>query len=155
MKEFFVSTLSAITLLALLDILVTKTKNGKVVKMVISLVATFLISVPIIKIFKGENNFNSYVTSDELYLKYLDNLEEETIKSEIKITLNIANFKYKDICVLFEDGADGKILKKLIIILDKGVIIDKNEHINMIENAKLLLEKVIDVNKVEIEIETD
>ena len=155
MKEFFISTLSAITILALLDILVTKTKNGKVVKMVISLVATFLISVPIVKIFKGENNFNNNITSDELYLEYLDKLEDETIYRKIKIALNIGNFEYRDIEVVFEDNTNCKVLKKLIIILDKGVIIDSAEHINMIENAKKLLEKVIDVKKVEIEIETD
>lgn len=154
MSKYFLSTLSVIFLLSILDILVSKTKNGKAARAVISLVATFILITPILSIFKIDNAESS-IFRDELYLNYLENLEDETIRRKLKIALNVGNFEYLDLLVEFENDGENKNLKKVTIILPKGVILDNAEHINMIEKAKTLLEKEIDVLKVKIEIETD
>ncbi len=154
MNKYFISTLSVIFLLSILDILVSKTKNGKAVRAVISLIATFILITPILSIFKV-NSGENLLLSDELYLNYLENLEDETVRRKLKIALNIGDFEYLDLFVEFENDGRNKNLKKVTIILPKGVILGSDEHINMIEKAKTLLEKEIDVLKVKIEIETD
>lgn len=112
MKDYFIATILIILFLSIVDLIVTKSKNGKVVKMVISLVSVTLLSAPIVSIVKnGSINFDSY-TIDYEYSNHLLNLESSIIKSKIKTALNDINFTYEDVnlCVLSQN--DSVELKK-------------------------------------------
>ena len=154
MKDYFIATILIILFLSIVDLIVTKSKNGKVVKMVISLVSVTLLSAPIVSIVKnGSINFDSY-TIDYEYSNHLLNLETSIIKSKIKTALNDINFVYEDVnlCVLSQN--DSVELKKIIIKVKNEVIIGSDAHINMIESVKSALKNIIDTDLVVIEIES-
>lgn len=153
MNGYFLSTLSVIIILAFFDAIVSKTKNGKSVKIIISLFSTFLLLTPILKVFKG-GDFNSNLSSISYYEEYLNSLEDEVMLSKIKFALNRGNLNFNDVLVVYENTESEKTLIKITIFFNDLVINDENENINMLENVKKLLENTIDVNKVEIEIET-
>lgn len=154
MNSYLVSTLSVITLLSFLEIIVSKTSNGKAVKTVISLICTFMLIVPVVSILKGENNYNEALVSENSYYKHLEVLQESAVLQNVKFALNKGDFKYFDTSVEYEFNGDIKSISKIKIILDKGVIISQDERINMIKEVKTLLSEVVDVEEVEIEIET-
>ena len=153
MNDYFLSTLSGIINLAFFDAIVSKTKNGKSVKIIISLFSTFLLLSPILKVFKG-GDFNSNLSSISYNEEYLNSLEDEVMLSKIKFALNRGNLNFNDVLVVYENTESEKTLIKITIFFNDSVINDENENINMLENVKKLLENTIDVNKVEIEIET-
>ena len=153
MNGYFLSTLSVIIILAFFDAIVSKTKNGKSVKIIISLFSTFLLLSPILKVFKG-GDFNSNLSSISYYEEYLNSLEDEVVLSKIIFALNRGKLNFNDVLVVYENTESEKTLIKITIFLSESVINDENENINMLENVKKLLENTVDVNKVEIEIET-
>ena len=53
MNSFFVEALSAITFLAVFDLLISKSNNGKLVKIVISLISVTILAFPIVSIVKN------------------------------------------------------------------------------------------------------
>lgn len=140
-------------ILAFFDTLVSKTKNGKSVKIIISLFSTFLLLIPILKVFKG-GDISVNLSSISYYEEYLDSLEDEVVLSKIKFALNRGDINFDDVKVKYENIESEKTLIKITIFLSGSVINDENENINMLENVKKLLENTVDVNKVEIEIET-
>ena len=140
-------------ILAFFDTLVSKTKNGKSVKIIISLFSTFLLLIPILKVFKG-GDISVNLSSISYYEEYLDSLEDEVVLSKIKFALNRGDINFDDVKVKYENIESEKTLIKITIFFNDSVINDENENINMLENVKKLLENTIDVNKVEIEIET-
>ena len=98
MNGYFLSTLSVIIILAFFDAIVSKTKNGKSVKIIISLFSTFLLLTPILKVFKG-GDFNSNLSSISYYEEYLNSLEDEVVLSKIKFALNRGNLNFNDVKV--------------------------------------------------------
>lgn len=155
MSGYLVSTLSIITVLAFLDILVSKTRNGRAVKTVISLITTFMLVLPVVSILKGEGFSNEVLDSNSFYDEYLVELEEKTVLSSIKFALNKGEFDFIDVATEYSTEKDEKYLKKIIIKLENKVISGSDEHINMLKEAKKLLENTVDLNEVEIEIEAD
>ncbi|MBQ3235591.1 MAG: hypothetical protein IJA97_05490 [Clostridia bacterium] len=155
MNSYLLTTLSIIIILSFFEILVTKTQNGKVVKTVISLIITLILTIPIVSILKGEGIDESFVNVNLEYASHLDNLEKTAVESKIKFCLDQGGFVYKGVKAEFENSSDLIALKKIYIILDGGVIIEETERINMIKDAERLLKNVIDIGEVEIEIETD
>ncbi len=154
MKEYFYQTLSVITFLSIADLIVTKSKNGKIVKTIISLISVTALSLPIISIVKNVKLSNENFNYVQNYNEYLLELQEEVYKKTIKKALfdaQIDNFELE-----FEFSSDDNIFKleKIIIIFENEVINDNNEHIDMTERVNLALKNTVNLSGVTIEIET-
>ena len=147
MKEYFYQTLSVITFLSIADLIVTKTKNGKIVKTIISLISVTALSIPIISIVKNVKITNENYTLVENYNEYL--LNQNSIKKAL-IDAEIDNFELK-----FEFSSSENLFKleKIIIIFENEVINDNSEHIDMTERVNLALKNTINLSGVTIEIE--
>lgn len=155
MNNYFYVTLSVIILLAFLDILISKSKNGAVVKSVISLVAVTMIAVPIVTIVKGDSSFTKNEFYSDHVKEYLINLEKKVVTNKVSGALDKLEFDYLDVKVEFFDESENLVLKKVTVCLSIDVINENSEHIDILETVKNALSTVIDVEKVEINIETD
>lgn len=154
MEELLSSTLLSITLVAVLDTLVSKTKNGLVVKKVIALISTTLIIIPIIKI-TTNINFDSVTTfNSEYYTNYLINLEMNSLKNDIKTRLTSEGYNVEKIEIVTSNDENPFVVEKVLVNLKISVITENNEHIHIVENAKKLIEDYLKNDKVEVEIET-
>lgn len=154
MEELLSSTLLSITLVAVLDTLVSKTKNGLVVKKVIALISTTLIIIPIIKI-TTNINFDSVTTShSEYYTNYLINLEMNSLKNDIKTRLTSEGYNVEKIEIVTSNDENPFVVEKVLVNLKISVITENNEHIHIVENAKKLIEDYLKNDKVEVEVET-
>ncbi len=152
MNNLFVVSLTSITFLTMLDVIVSKTKNGKVVKTVISLVAVTILLTPIVSIIKNFD-INYDISANENYQNYLIDFESKVYKSTIKSVLEKNGYEVQDVIISFsEDNVYSP--KKVTIKLKNTVINGQEEHINMIERVKTLLKTAINTENVEILIET-
>ncbi len=155
MDRYFIEALSAITFLAVIDLLISKTNNGKAVKTVISLISVTILAVPIVSIIKNFAITNDTISIDYDYSEYLLNLEKEVYKNKIEKALKRSEIEYESIYLEFSNGENPYELKKIVIKLNIEVINGSEEHINMSERVKLSLENVINISEVEIKIEAE
>ena len=154
MSELIASTLVAIALVAVLDTLVSKTKNGLIVKKVISLLSISLILVPICDIIANQDFSYKNTESDTVFAEYLINLEVETIKQGVKTLLLKEGFTVENVQVV-TDGVDTDFsIKKIKVKLNNLGISENGEHIHILENVTKLIKDYVKNDKVEVEIET-
>lgn len=143
MEEYFIATLSVSVFLALVDVLVTKTQNGKFVKMVISLILVTVLAVPIIKII-GNNNFTLDDKFSSLGLETeLIELEKDILTEKIEKTLTNNSIEFLSVDVQVSHNENGYVIDKIIIKFSKNVINSDSERINMLEKMKTLLKSII------------
>ena len=148
MKEYFYQTLSVITFLALLDILVSKSSNGRVVKTVISLISVIALAIPIVSIINNVNFSINGDSANQNYTKYLHELEEK-----VRSALSYEKLYPKDIIIEFLDSENSFTVNKIILIFEKGVITSESEHINMTDRVISVINNKINLSGVTIEIE--
>lgn len=153
MKEYFYQTLSLITFLALVDILVSKSSNGRVVKTVISLISVTALAIPIVSIIKNVDFSLNEDIANENYTKYLLELEEKTYKEKVRSALSYEELYPKDIVIEFLDEKNSFTVNKIILIFEKGVITSEDEHINMTDRVISVLNSKINLSGVTVEIE--
>lgn len=154
MNEYFIQTLSVITFLAMADLLVTKSSNGKLVKTVISLISVTTLAIPIVSIIKNVDFSSDNFNYNENYNEYLLNLEEEVYIKRIKKALYDAEISDFELSIEFSGGENPFLLNKITVIFINGVINSKSEHIDMTERVNLALKNVINLSGVTVEIET-
>ena len=145
MKEYLSSIILSIFVLITFDVLVSKTKNGKMVKSVISLVVTIMLVIPIVNLFSYENLLD-FTGSNQTYKSYLNQIEENTIKTQITSALNKEELNAESIELYREEER----IYKIHIIIDGLGITEKNEHINITE----LVKNVLKNENLEIVVET-
>ena len=153
MKEYFYQTLSIITFLALVDLLISKTSNGRLVKAVISLISVIALAIPIVSII---NNVDFSVSNDLItqnYNQYLLELEEKTYKEKVSKILANEELYPKDIIIEFSKDENLYKVEKIKLIFEKGVITSESEHINMTDRVELVLNSKINLSGVTVEIE--
>ena len=153
MKEYFYQTLSINTFLALVDILISKTSNGRLVKAVISLISVIALAIPIVSII---NNVDFSVSDDlktQNYNQYLLELEEKTYKEKVSKILANEELYPKDIIIEFSKDENSYKVEKIKLIFEKGVITSESEHINMTDRVELVLNSKINLSGVTVEIE--
>lgn len=153
MKEYFYQTLSIITFLALVDLLISKTSNGRLVKAVISLISVIALAIPIVSII---NNVDFSVSDDLItqnYNQYLLELEEKTYKEKVSKILANEELYPKDIIIEFSKDENSYKVEKIKLIFEKGVITSESEHINMTDRVELVLNSKINLSGVTVEIE--
>ncbi len=155
MNNYFYVTLSVIILLAFLDILISKTKNGKLVKTIISIIAVTMLAVPVVSIVKGDNSFIQNGYYNDHVKEYLENLEKKTVINKINGALNKLEFDYVSVNVEFFDENQNIVLKKITVCISSAVINEDLAHIDILESVKNALSTVVDVEKVEISIEAN
>lgn len=153
MSNYLFSTLSIIIFLAFLDIIISKTKNGKMVRTITSLIAVSMLVLPIVSIIKGDNNIVKNGYYSEYLNEYLVNLEKKVISTKIKNALKDFEYDVLSVEVDFNNSEDQLIVKKVKILLDESVISENISHIDIVESVEKLLETVVDPQKVEIKIE--
>ncbi len=154
MNSFFVEALSAITFLAVFDLLISKSNNGKLVKIVISLISVTILAFPIVSIVKNFSLPTNSELTDKNYSEYLFNLEKEVSKSKVEKALLKGNVEYEKVILEFEEKDGLYTLNKITIKPLKTVINGSEEHINMLERVNLTLKAIINLNEVDILIET-
>ena len=152
MNNYLNAVLGILMFLALIDTLVQKTSNGRVVKVVISLISVSVLLNPIISILKGSFDFNLDFSS-ETYLEYALDIEKSVIENVVKTTLKDSEFDVDSVDSEFLCENNKFTLKTIKIILKNQVINCENERINTIENIKTLLKTKIDFEKVELIVE--
>ena len=145
MKEYLYATLTSVLVLISIDILISKSKNGKVVKSVLALVVTTMLAVPVVSLITGKGSYSLDFSSE--YFEYLTELEDENLKSKIKTAIYEKGIEVKS--VTFEKE-NGKIVK-VFIKIENEVILDGNGHINIITER---VYSVIKSDGVEIIVET-
>lgn len=153
MKEYFYQTLSIITFLALVDLLISKSSNGRLVKAVISLISVIALAIPIVSII---NNVDFSVSDDLItqnYNQYLLELEEKTYKEKVSKILANEELYPKDIIIEFSKDENSYKVEKIKLIFEKGVITSESEHINMTDRVELVLNSKINLSGVTVEIE--
>lgn len=155
MNNYFFATISVIILLAFLDIIISKTKNGKVVKSVVSLIAVTMLAVPIVSIVKGDNSLIKEGYYSEYTKNYLIDLEKKVVKNKIKEALKDLEYEILNVEVEYFSENDLLEIKKVTVYLSSAVINENNEHIDILESVKNAMSTVVDVQKVEIEVEAD
>lgn len=148
MKEYFLTIITATFFLAILDGVLPKNNNGKLVKSIITVVSVSIILVPILNFFKNDFEYNYSEQVFDNYDDYLLKYQEETTINEIKTLLN--NNKYDVSSVEILNDSDKQIIK--IILLDNGINED-SEHINSIENAQNLVKERLYLNTWEVQVE--
>lgn len=153
MSNYLFSTLSIIIFLAFLDMVISKTKNGKMVRTITSLIAVSMLVLPIVSIIKGDNNIVKNGYYSEYLSEYLVNLEKKVISTKIKNALKDFEYDVLSVEVDFNNSEDQLIVKKVKILLDESVISENISHIDIVESVEKLLETVVDAQKVEIKIE--
>ncbi|MBE5744489.1 MAG: hypothetical protein E7358_07290 [Clostridiales bacterium] len=151
MKDYLIISLSIVVLLAFLDIFISKTKNGKVVKSVISVISVTMLLTPIVSIIKGDSSLLEGGYYNEYLSEYLIELEKKVVVNKIDSALDNLDYLISDFELEFSNENDCVILEKI-----KLKVINQNyEHIDILETVKNSLKTVVDVEKVEINFETD
>ena len=118
MKEYFYQTLSIITFLALVDLLISKTSNGRLVKAVISLISVIALAIPIVSII---NNVDFSVSDDLItqnYNQYLLELEEKTYKEKVSKILANEELYPKDLIIEFSKDENSYKVEKIKLIFE-------------------------------------
>ena len=155
MNNYFYVTLSVIVFLAFLEILVSKTKNGRMVNSVISLLAVTMLLLPIVSLIKSDENLIKNDYYSEYANKYLIELEKKVVYNKIVAVLDSGDHKATKVELDFSIEDVSLTLEKITVYFDSTVINEKGEHIDMLESVKNSLSTVVDVQKVEIKIETN
>ena len=154
MDRYFVEALSAITFLAVVDVLISKSNNGKLVKGVISLISVTILAIPIVSLVKNFSFSSNSQPYNVEYFEYLFNLEKEVCQNKVEKALYDDGFEYKSVMLEFQENEGVYTLNKITIKPLKTVINGSNEHINMLETLNLTLKTIINLSEVEIVIET-
>ena len=153
MNRYIIEALSAITFLAIFDLLISKSNNGKLVKVVISLILVTILAVPIVSIVKNFSISTNEYFADLEYAEYLLNIEKKVCQNKVEKALISDDIEYKNVILEFEQKDGFYNLNKITIKLLKTVINGSEEHINMLERVNLTLKTIINLNEVEIVIE--
>ena len=138
MKEYFSSVITITFFLCLIDGILPKSKNGKVVKNVIAILSVTIILSPILNIFNSNLDLFNNTEILNNYSSYLIEYKKTTMVNEISYLLE--NNGYDVLSVEIKSKNDGNIIQ--VFLLNNGIN-DQNEHIDSIENAKnLILERL-------------
>ena len=143
MKEYIYTIIVSVFVFAVFDVFVSKTKNGKIVKSIISLIITTLIAIPVINLVTN-NNLNSEFLNNEDYATYLEELEDNSQKSTLKSLLLKEGVKVSDIEIVREGG----VIKNVIIVISSN-----DEHIDITNKVLSVVKSVVD-DGVEVIVET-
>ena len=143
MKEYIYTIIVSVFVFAVFDAFVSKTKNGKIVKSIISLIITTLIAIPVINLVTN-NNLNSEFLNNEDYATYLEELEDNSQKSTLKSLLLKEGVKVSDIEIVSEGG----VIKNVIIVISSN-----DEHIDITNKVLSVVKSVVD-DGVEVIVET-
>lgn len=149
MKTYFITTLSTVFLIVVLDTLVSKSKNGVLVKTVISLVVTTVLAGLITSIITKNNvnhNFQDFQTEYKIYLL---EYEKSAVKSQILVRLEKEG--YNDISISFLDN--GINITKVSVKIAYKVINGEIEHIFNLEPAEKIVKEIVG-ERVEVCVET-
>lgn len=150
-KSYFYVVTSVIVVLALVVNLLPNSSSGKSAKTIISLIAVLAILSPIVNLFKGDDNLS--VETGNYFNEYLQNYQDDLTESSVEYLLKSEGFLMESVKV---DGVyfNGKYtVKKIFVKFKNEVITDGNEHINIIEKIKDLLESRLSIIGAEILIE--
>ena len=134
MKDYLYSIVISVLVFAVFNLFITKTKNGKLVKSIISLIVNLVSN-------KSLDNFNF---SDEDYLTHLERVEEESQKSYVKSLLLKANVDVKKVEINREENKVKNV---------KVVISSNSSHIDITKVVLDALKDVVDKG-VEVIVET-
>ncbi len=139
MKEYLYSITISVLVFAVFDLFITKTRNGKLAKSIISLIVTTMIAIPIVNLFTSSNS-NSFNLNDGDFLAHLEEIEDKSQKSYVKSLLLKEGVEVIEIDI---DREDNKIKKLIIVISSKSSHIDITKVV--LETLKDLVDKGVEV----------
>lgn len=150
MKNYLLSVIHAVIFIVVAEFFTVKGKNGKLTKMVLSLVTISIFFSPISKILSSENNFS--VNLNENYYNYLINLEEETLKNEIisAVKPNYNNLKSVTLNLNCLSGENST--KKVTLTFNCDGINCNTAHINITKEVQNLINEKFNFNSQGVEI---
>ncbi len=140
MKNYLIVCVVTILFFSLLENMLIKGSLNKIVKSVFSIICVLIIAYPITNLVKSGFNFAS-VNFNEEFSNHLLKIEENTVELEVKNLLIKNNFSVKNVEVIAENSNGIVAVKKINVIIKAEVINENDEHINIINQAKKLLEK--------------
>lgn len=137
MNNYLLTAVFISIFIALTEILVVNGKNGKLVKIVTSLITVTAFLSPILDILNYSND-NSIVFDAE-YSKYLEKVEKQMVESEVLGVIKTNNFSVKTVNAAVDNNEGNISTKKVEIILWCNGINCESEHINISKEVEKLI----------------
>ena len=151
MNNYLLTATLIAVFVSISEILIVSGKNGKLVKIVVSLVCVTTLIEPIFQILNFSIDENKQLINYN-YTEYLIKTEKEMLEYDVSNLINKNNYDLNAVNVTIEN-VDGVIsTKKVEIILNCKGINCENDHINITNEIQSVLIKEIFSEGVNVDI---
>lgn len=150
METYISSVIFIILFIAIADLLTLNGKNGKLTKIILSLICIIAYITPIFKLVNGNNDYSLKTNSN--YDSELLSVHKSVLETEVKSVLNIKGYSVISVDVLA--GYENNVIstKKVEVYYNCNGINCETTHINITTETKNVLNErfSFDDNGVEI-----
>lgn len=150
METYISSVIFIILFIAIADLLTLNGKNGKLTKIILSLICIIAYITPIFKLINGNNDYSLKTNSN--YDSELLSVHKSVLETEVKSVLNIKGYSVISVDVLAEYENNVISTKKVEVYYNCNGINCETTHINITTETKNVLNErfSFDDNGVEI-----
>lgn len=150
METYISSVIFIILFIAIADLLTLNGKNGKLTKIILSLICIIAYITPIFKLVNGNNDYSLKTNSN--YDSELLSVHKSVLETEVKSVLNIKGYSVISVDVLAEYENNVISTKKVEVYYNCNGINCETTHINITTETKNVLNErfSFDDNGVEI-----
>ena len=150
METYISSVIFIILFIAIADLLTLNGKNGKLTKIILSLICVIAYITPIFKLVNGNNDYSLKANSN--YDSELLSVHKSVLETEVKSVLNIKGYSVISVDVLAEYENNVISTKKVEVYYNCNGINCETTHINITTETKNVLNErfSFDDNGVEI-----
>ncbi|MBR5439656.1 MAG: hypothetical protein IKV61_05540 [Clostridia bacterium] len=138
MKNYLIICTVSITFFTLLENLLINGKLKNMLRSVFSIICILIIINPIANVFNGSINLSG-ANFNLNFTEELIDIEENTVKIEVKNLLNKNNIEVKNVIVTANNDSGNVSIKKIKVFLSSKVINENGEHIHLIKQVEELL----------------
>ena len=150
METYISSVIFIILFIAIADLLTLNGKNGKLTKIILSLICIIAYITPIFKLVNGNNDYSLKANSN--YDSELLSVHKSVLETEVKSFLNVKGYSVISVDVLAEYENNVISTKKVEVYYNCNGINCETTHINITTETKNVLNErfSFDDNGVEI-----
>ena len=150
METYISSVIFIILFIAIADLLTLNGKNGKLTKIILSLICIIAYITPIFKLVNGNNDYSLKTNSN--YDGELLSVHKSVLETEVKSFLNVKGYNVISVDVLAEYENNVISTKKVEVYYNCNGINCETTHINITTETKNVLNErfSFDDNGVEI-----
>lgn len=157
MKAWITGIIVNVFFVTVLSLILPEGKTSKTIKSVVSLILIIVIVQPILKLkdvnFEISKIFNEEVVLQNEYLEYIHFKKAENYEKNCITLLKKLGIYQAEVDLIYEIDDKSEIsIKKLQINLKNSVIKSDKDHIDIIDEAKLLIKNAFKIEEAQIEI---